>query len=401
MKDEATYQRERAEQRVWRLAREMGVSRRRFLQLAAAGAGVAAFRGFRSVPHALANHTPVVKPTPEDLFFIRGTNREMRWEAMRGQGYPVSNASFFVRNHTSTPHIDPGAWRLRIEGTGVFHLIELTYDEILALPEVTETKCIECAGNGRSFFATVQGQPAAGTQWLLGAVGVAEWTGVRLSTVLDLAGVKRSAVDVMGTGLDTMAVRRPMSIEKALDNDTLVVYGMNGRTLPEDHGFPVRLLTPGWVGISNIKWLGSIEVSEVPLFSPWNTTTYRLFGPAYPDAPVIFSQDVKSAIELPFPATVSPGPQVLTGRSWSGHGKIERVDVSFDGGASWTRAMLDKRNIPFAWRQWSVAWFPSPGTYAVRVRATDSKGNAQPDTVPFNEQGYLYWAAVDHPVIVA
>ncbi|MGH9360319.1 MAG: sulfite oxidase, partial [Thermoanaerobaculia bacterium] len=358
------------------------------------------FGGFWGAPRAWADHTQVVKPTPPHLFINHGSNREMRWEAMKGQGYRTGIDRFFVRNHTRTPHIDTATWRLRIEGTGVTTPIELSYDDILALPAVEETKFIECAGNARSFFERVQGRRASGTQWLLGAVGVAEWTGVRLSTVLDLAGVKSTAVDVMPTGLDSMAVRRPMSIEKALDDDTLLVYGMNGEILPEDHGFPVRVLTPGWIGIANIKWVGKLEVSETPLFSDWNTTLSRLFGDAYPDAPVIFDQEVKSALELPFPATLPAGVQTLTGRSWSGHGKIDQVEVSFDGGASWTPATLGTKDIPFAWRQWSVAWDPTPGNYLVRVRATDSMGNTQPDTVPFNSQGYLYWAAVNHPVTV-
>jgi DMSO/TMAO reductase YedYZ molybdopterin-dependent catalytic subunit len=401
LKDEATYERERAERWLWQAARDHGVSRRRFLALAAAGAGVTAFGGLAGARRAWAGHSgPHVKPIPSNLFILRGTNAEMRWEAMKGQGYRTPIDRFFIRNHTTTPHIDPSTWRLRIEGDGVHRPVELTYDNILDLPAVSETKFVECAGNGRSFFASVLGQPASGTQWLLGAVGVAEWTGVRLSTVLDVAGVKPGAVDVMPRGLDSMGVRRPMPIEKALADDTLLVYGMNGQVLPPDHGFPVRVLTPGWIGIANIKWVGSLEVSTSPLSSEWNTTSYRFFGPAYPDSPVIFEQRVKSALELPRPATLPAGPQVLTGRSWSGHGKIAHVEVSFDGGGTWTTATLEKKNIPFAWRQWSVAWNPAPGSYQVRVRATDSKGNTQPDTVLFNSQGYLYWAAVNHPVTV-
>jgi DMSO/TMAO reductase YedYZ molybdopterin-dependent catalytic subunit len=401
LKNESSYERERAEQRLWRQARDLGVSRRRFLQLAAAGAAGTAAAGslLGGVTRAWADHTPVVKPTPPELFFIRGTNREMKWEAMKGQGYKTPIDRFFVRNHTATPHIDPSTWRLRIFGSGVRREIELTYDDILDMPAHSETKFIECAGNARSFFASVQGMPASGTQWLLGAIGVAEWTGVRLSTVLDRAGVKKKAVDVMPRGLDTLAVRRPMSIEKAFDDDTLLVYGMNGEVLPVDHGFPVRVLTPGWVGVSNVKWVGSIEVSETPLFSDWNTITYRLFGPAYPDEPVIFDQEVKSALEIPFPATLPAGKHTLTGRSWSGHGKIDEVQVSFDGGA-WQHARLERKNIPFAWRQWSIKWHATAGSHTIRVRATDSRGNTQPDGVPFNEQGYLYWAAVDHPVTV-
>jgi sulfane dehydrogenase subunit SoxC len=341
-----------------------------------------------------------VKPTPSDIFINHGSNREMRWEAMAGRGYYTPNDLFFVRNHTTTPHIDPATWRLRIEGSGVAHPLELSYDELLAMPSVTETKFIECAGNARSQFEAAQGRRASGTQWRLGAVGVAEWTGVPLPRVLEQAGVKSTAVDVMPEGLDSQRVRRPLSVEKALEDDTLLVYGMNGQTLPPDHGFPVRLLVPGWVGIANIKWLGRIEVAEEPLFSPWNTTSYRLFGDAYPDAPVLTTQLVKSAFELPWAATVAPGARVLTGRSWSGQGKIARVEISTDAGGTWAQAILSARNVPKAWVQWELPWEATPGSHKLQARAYDTRGNAQPTSVPFNDQGYLYWAVVNHPITV-
>jgi sulfane dehydrogenase subunit SoxC len=399
LSDEANYDRERAEEWAWRGARELGISRRRFIQLVT-GAGAALVTGVAFPRSVWADHVSVVKPAPPELFINHGGNREMRWESMRGMGYLTPNDRFFVRNHSRTPHVDPATWRLRIHGSGVGGEIELSYDDILAMPSVTETKFIECAGNGRRFFELAQGRRATGTQWTLGAVGVAEWTGVRLSTVLERAGVKPAAVDVMGVGMDSLNVRRPMSIAKALDDDTLLVYGMNGQTLPEDHGFPVRLLTPGWVGISNIKWVGSIEVSEDPLFSPWNTTTYVLVGDAYPERPPIFDQHVKSALELPWPATLSAGRQTLTGRSWSGSASIAAVEVSFDAGTTWQAATLGERNLPKAWVQWSVEWDAVPGDHVIRVRATDRRGNTQPESVPFNEQGYLYWAVVDHPIRV-
>jgi DMSO/TMAO reductase YedYZ molybdopterin-dependent catalytic subunit len=238
----------------------------------------------------------------------RGTNAEMRWSAMRGQGYLTPIDRFFVRNHTSTPRIDVSTWRLHVHGTGVERELSLSYDDLVALPQVSVTRFIECAGNGRSLFGTQQGQAAAGTAWTLGAVGVAEWTGIRLSTVLERAGLRPSALDVMPVGLDDQQVRRPVPLEKALADDTLIVLGMNGHTLPPDHGFPARILVPGWVGVANIKWVGSIEVSETPLTSPWNTTSYRLFGPAYPDSPLVTTQVVKSALEQPLPAPLRPGP---------------------------------------------------------------------------------------------
>lgn len=403
--DEWAYDRERLEQRPRRLG-ELGMSRRTVLRAAAVGAGGAALSStLPAFAGTAAADECVVKPTPPELFRILGTNREMRWEAMRGQGYLTPIDRFFVRNHTCTPRIDARSWRLRIEGSGVRRPVELCYADLFRLRPHTVVKNLECAGNGRSFFATQQGTPASGTQWQLGATGVAVWTGVRLRDVLRRAGLEPGAVDVMPEGLDDPVadqgrVRRPLPIEKALADDTLLVYAMNGRALPPDHGFPVRLLVPGWVGISSIKWVGRIEVSTEPLFSPWNTTLYRYFGPAYPDSPLVTEQAVKSALELPFPASLPAGPHVLTGRSWSAHGGIAAVDVSFDGGAGWRPAVLRPPNLSQAWVRWSAPWSPTPGQHVVKVRARDSSGRTQPATVPFNAQGYVFWAVVDHPVTV-
>ncbi len=162
----------------------------------------------------------------------------------------------------------------------------------------------------------------------------------------------------------------------------------------------MRLLVPGWVGIANVKWVGELEVSETPLLSQWNTTSYRLFGPDYPTTPLVTTQVVKSALELPFPATLGRGPQLLTGRSWSGEGRITRVEVSVDG-RHWRPAHLDWRNEERAWRQWSFLFHARPGAHEIRVRARDDRGNVQPDQVPFNEQGYLFGAVARHPVTVA
>ena len=406
--EEQAYDQERLEHWLWRLGRQ-DLSRRTLLRAAALGAGGAAL-GFALptlTPTTAAAATGIVKPTPPELFRLLGTNAEMLWEAMAGQGYLTGIDRFFVRNHTTTPSIDLKSWRLRIEGSGVKKPVDLNYAQVVKLGCETVTKFVECAGNGRSFFASQQGTPASGSQWRLGAVGVAEWTGVPLAAVLERAGLSGSAVDVMPEGLDDPVgtqghVRRPLPIEKALAPDTLLVYAMNGRVLPADHGFPIRLLVPGWAGIASIKWVGRIEVSTDPLFSAWNTTLYRLFGDAYPDSPLVTDQAVKSAFELPFPATLPGGSHTLTGRSWSGIAGIAGVDVSVDGGVSWQPATLAGRNEPQAWVQWSVPWSPAPGDYVLKARARDlaSPSRVQPDTVPFNTQGYLFWAVVDHPVTV-
>jgi len=355
---------------------------------------------------------PIEKPLPPDLFDRFGTNAETRLESLAEVGDTVPNDRFFVRNHSATPVIDAAAWRLRVFGDGLTgDAVELSLSDLERLPNTSLTACIECAGNGRSFFAGQQGTPAPGTQWALGGVGVAEWRGVLLSEVLERAGIAKSAVDLLPEGLDANVVsggvdlgkvRRPLPAAKALD-DVLLAYEMNGAELPPDHGFPVRLVVPGWVGIASIKWLGRIEVSARPLFSPWNTTSYRMFGPDYPaDSPPLTNQPVKSALELARGAVLPLGRRTtLTGRAWSGTAPIRRVEVSTDRGATWAEAMIYGGNRPGAWTRWRFKFEPStPGPSEIWTRATDENGRTQPPSVPFNTFGYLYSAVVRHPIDV-
>ena len=177
---------------------------------------------------------------------------------------------------------------------------------------VSVIRAIECAGNGRSFFQVTHGKPVSGTPWKLGGIGVAEWTGVPFREVLERAGVTRNARDVIPEGADDMHIKRPVPIEKAMADDTLLVYAMNGHPLPSDHGFPVRMLVPGWVGIAHVKWISRCEVSERPLYSDYNTKRYVLIGPDYePEpprlGPVLTTQKVRSAFELPWNGEVRSG----------------------------------------------------------------------------------------------
>ena len=404
--DEHTYGQVRADQIVHKRARAAGLSRRRFLQILSAGTGAAVIGGVRSrAVNAETTTDLVVKPTPPEFFYDLGSNKEMRWEVMYTRGYVVPNELFFVRDHSRTARLDAASWRLRVEGSGVSDPREFTYDEILALPSVSVMRFIECAGNGRSFFEPAYNRRAQGGQWKLGAIGVAEWTGVPLREVLDRAGVRDTARDVMPEGLDELKVRRPMPIAKALADDTLLVYAMNGQILPPDHGFPVRVLVPGWIGVANIKWVGRIEVSEQPLYSPWSTESYVLIGPEYkpnPPAkgPALTFQNVKSAFELPWDAELPAGRHLLRGRSWSGQGKIARVEVSLNREITWQAARLREPNIAQAWVRWDLDWDAQPGDYSLRAQATDERGNKQRAIEPWNDQGYLYGAVVHHPVRV-
>jgi DMSO/TMAO reductase YedYZ molybdopterin-dependent catalytic subunit len=407
MSREHVHQQERDAQRRRRL------SRRELLALAAASAPALLGAQRLAWPARAAAAATIVKPLPPEWFIVHGTNAETRFEALHDLGYRVPNARFFVRNHTATPRIDAATWRLRVFGSGLRGgPLELGLDDLLRMPARRITAAIECAGNGRSLFADQQGTPASGTPWRLGAIGVAEWKGVPLAAVLERAGIHRGAVDVMPQGLDAPYVtggvdyghvRRPLPIAKALD-DVLLAYEMNGDPLPPDHGFPLRLVVPGWIGIASVKWLGQLEVSATPLSSPWNTKWYRMTGPSYPpDAPPLAAQPVKSAFELPWGARLPAGRrQRLAGRAWSGHAPIRTVEVSADGGASWERARLRGPNLPAAWVRWELPWTPpAPGEYELRARATDRLGNRQPAAVPFNDGGYQFWAAARHPVVAA
>jgi DMSO/TMAO reductase YedYZ molybdopterin-dependent catalytic subunit len=242
MPDEVGYDRLRLTQWLNGHTRADGLSRRGLLRLSA-GVGLAAIPGLAlgsrpataapagpaTAPVAAAG--PIVKPLPPELFYNHGFNAEMRWEAMSGQGYLVPVDRFFVRDHISTPLVDADTWRLRLFGDGLHGAptleppIELSYRQLRDLPAESVTAFVECAGNGRSFYTTQQNEAVSGTAWRLGAIGVARWRGVRLSTVLRRAGLARTAVDVMAQGLDPTFVsggvdlghvRRPLPVHKAM-----------------------------------------------------------------------------------------------------------------------------------------------------------------------------------------
>ncbi|MFI0235388.1 sulfite oxidase [Streptomyces sp. NPDC016845] len=420
--DEAAYDHRRLRQWLAGRARAETVDRRDLLRLlAATGLATALPPALTTGAHAAtravnrATAPGIVKPLPVDRFTIRGTNAETNFAALAGTGHSTPASHFFVRNHTSTPLVDPAAWELRLWGSGLTGRQERTFTlaDLKRLPAVTRSAFVECAGNGRSFYASQQGRGAEGTAWTLGAIGSARWRGARLADVLRLAGIRRDAVDVLPRGLDPQyvtadgtdlgRVRRPLPVPKALD-DVLLAYEMNGEPLPPDHGAPVRLLVPSWIGIASTKWVGDIEVSREPLFSPWNTIFYRLFGEAYPPegGTPLTRQTLKSAFELPWNATLPAHTRHhLTGRSWSGTGTIARVDVSTDAGRTWHRARLHDTPRRGDWIRWSSPWHPTTkGPAELLARATDTTGHTQPTTTVHNTQGYLFDAVVRHAVTV-
>lgn len=359
----------------------------------------------KPLPEAwFVDQRPLLRRRSDDATADLALNAETRWEAMYGEGHLTPTAKFFVRNHAPTPLIDASEWGLRVEGPGVERPFTLDHAELLRLPSVTETRVLECAGNGRKFFDEVQGRVAKGTNWRLGAVGCAEWSGVPLAEVLDRAGLTSEASEVMVESVDAARMRRPLPLEKALQADTLLAYAMNGDLLPEDHGYPVRLVVPGYAAVASVKWVGRIHVSvasEGALTSPWNTDKYVLTGGLWGEERVpVTTRTPGSALELPWPARLAAGEYVITGRAWSPDSGIRRVEVSTDGGEKWFEAPVFGPNIAGAWARFSFSLTFTRGKHEIRVRAVDEAGRAQPEDSPYNSLGYLYGAVVAHPVEV-
>ncbi len=384
------------------MERHDALPRRQFLATGAAGAAALAASSEAAAQATAPPQKFHAKPLPSEIFINHGINQETRLETLRGFLTPASH--FYIRQHATSPLLDVRTWRPRIEGNAVERPIELSFDDLLRLPSRSVICFVECAGNGRGFFQEFMGKAASGTQWRLGGIGVAEWTGAPLGAVLELARVRRGTprdiLNVLVEGLDSVKVNRPISLNKALENDTLLAYAMNGEPVPADHGFPVRAIVPGWVGINNIKWVGRIEVRDSVIDVPTTTKTYILEGPDYPSKVVLRLQTMKSAVALPWGATLPAGRQRVRGFAWSPIGRISRVEYSLDRGATWQPASLREPNIPRAWTRWDLEWDARPGDHAILTRAIDDQRNTQPDSIPWNAQGYGYNVPVPHPVKV-
>lgn len=339
-------------------------------------------------------------------FVQHGTNLETRLADLDGLLTP--NDLFFVRNHAPTPMIDPASYVLSVGGPGAEREVQLTLDDLRALPSQTLIAYIECAGNWRGFFRSVTGSTATGSQWGTGAIGCAEWTGPSLADVLALAGIRDDALEVNVIGLDDGAWERPMTVEKALDPATILALTMNGAELPPDHGFPVRAVVPGWVGSSSVKWVGRVEVATEKVWVRANTSSYVLVGEEWPaeqyepaDGAPISTGVVKSALALPHPAELGAGTHRLRGFAYSPRGPVEQVEWSADDGP-WATARLigASADMPHAWARFEFEWEAPPGEHILRTRATDAAGETQPLEGVYNEKGYLLNVVLPHPVRV-
>jgi DMSO/TMAO reductase YedYZ molybdopterin-dependent catalytic subunit len=343
-----------------------------------------------------------------DELALAGRNHALLLEGLR---YDVTPPGMhYVLVHYDVPHIVAETWALPVSGEVATPLL-LGPDQLREYPAVSLPVTLECAGNGR---ALMHPRPVS-QPWLEGAVGTAVWTGARLADVLADAGPTQRAVDVVMTGADHGVERgveqdyaRGLSLAQALRPEVLLAYEMNGAPLPPQHGFPLRLVVPGWYGMTSVKWLTSITVTERPFDGFQNVTAYRY--KEHLDDPI--GQPVTTiaprALMVPpgFPdfgsrrRVLDAGPVELQGRAWSGRGTVVRVEVSTDGGELWRDAVLEPALGGYAWARWTATWLASAGRHELCVRATDDSGATQPVDPPWNAQGMANNAVQRLPVHV-
>jgi len=310
-------------------------------------------------------------------------------------GVLVPNARFYVRNHFQIPRLDPSTWRLRVAGL-VEHSLSLSLEELRRMPSRSLIVTLECAGNGRSFLnPQVDGEP-----WGLGAVSTAEWAGVPLVEVLDRAGLKPAAQELVFRGADCGRVagrtdrtyfERSLGLEEARKSQALLAYAMNGEPLPIEHGYPLRLIVPDRYGVASVKWLTAIEVLDQAFggyfqsqryFYEWERNGQPLREP-------VTLQRVRALIIEPHPdQAVVRGELAVRGVAWSGAAPIARVEVSI-GGGDWQEACLDGEPRRHVWQRWElIARVHRPGPITIRARATDQSGRTQPHEPEWNRLGY-------------
>jgi DMSO/TMAO reductase YedYZ molybdopterin-dependent catalytic subunit len=324
---------------------------------------------------------------------LAARNHGLPLEALRD---PITPAGLhYLLIHYDIPAVEPDSFRLEIGGA-VEKPLTLSLDDLRARERVAQPITFECAGNGR---ALLEPRPLS-QPWLTEAVGTAEWAGTPLAPLLEEAGVKPTAVELLFSALDRgVEGGVPQAYERAIPVDSasegLLAYEMNGAPLPPQHGFPLRLVVPGWYGMQNVKWLTRITVLEEPFGGYQNAVGYRMYSAeGEPGEPVtrMLPRSLMVPPGVPDFMTrtrfVEPGPTTLIGRAWSGQAPIERVDVSTDGGATFNPAVLESPLGPNAWRAWRFEWQAREGQYILSSRATDAAGNTQPLDPPWNLKGY-------------
>lgn len=323
---------------------------------------------------------------------------------------------FYVRSHGNQPVVNPDTYALVVEGL-VERPLQLRLVDLDRMAKVATTMTMQCAGNRRSEHSRTKA--TGGVQWDAGAIGTAEWRGPQLADVLGRAGLKAGAKHVWFEGRDAVTLKDRQTlfgggvpIEKALKPESIIALEMNGLPLAREHGYPARTVVPGFIGARSVKWLGRIVVSDHPSENNFVARDYKLFPPEATPETVkpenyepIYEMVLSSAICMPLVgATVRAGKLQVGGYALPPGADgvtIASVQVSGDGGATWTAAELVGKEAPFAWRLWKATLDVTPGSRTLVVKAVDSRGQVQPEKAPWNFKGYLYngWHRV--PITVA
>ena len=309
------------------------------------------------------------------------------------ESWLTPNPLFYVRNHFSAPTIDLSSWSLHVEGQ-VLQPQRLTLADIERLPKHTVPVTLECAGNNRTDL-----EPAVpGNRFQCGAIGTAVWAGAPLAAVLEQAGIRPNAVEVVCEGADsgqpapgetTIPYLRSLPIDVALHPDTILAYEMNGESLPPEHGQPLRLVVPGWYGMASVKWLTGVRVLDHEFRGFFQSDRYVMDDGTGVPTPLSRIR-VKCHINRPEHGEVLPvETHMVTGVAWSGYDRVSLVELSDDGGETWTPAEFDGPDHLYAWKQWHWRWTPpASGHYALLARARDDAGNCQPMQPQWNSLGY-------------
>jgi DMSO/TMAO reductase YedYZ molybdopterin-dependent catalytic subunit len=310
-------------------------------------------------------------------------------------GVVMPNARFYVRNHFQIPNLDAESFRLTVGGH-VDRPLSLAVRDLQNMRSQTLVVTLECAGNGRTLFD----RPTEGEKWAVGAVSTAEWTGVPLVEILDRAGVRAGAQEVLFRGADCGTVEgrsdsirfeRSLRLDDARGSEVLLAYAMNGEPLPIQHGYPFRLIVPRWYAVASVKWLAEIELIDRPFAGHYQTEKYWYEwerGERVVREPVTL-QRVRSLITEPSPETeVRPGELVVRGVAWSGAAPIARVEVSV-GAGPWLEARLVGERSRYSWQWWElITRVEQSSNLTLRARATDLADRAQPEHAEWNRLGY-------------
>jgi DMSO/TMAO reductase YedYZ molybdopterin-dependent catalytic subunit len=412
--------------------------RRRFFVSAAAFGAAAAAPG---LAQAQATPAPAAAPAPARKALVKDDSRLLNIGATVRSGnywdfstYITQVEEFYVRNHYPTPLVeakpvlDPKQWRMKIHGNGLERSIDIGYEDLLKMPSRTIIATMECHGNGRSLFWEQQDQmQVAGGNWVLGAVGQAEWQIVPLSHIFGVAGLKKDAKSALfWSGVDGGDMGRPMPVADIVSraDDIGLCFKMNGNPLTPDHGAPVRLVVPGWGGTASIKWITEMRVDTHQHWCRLNTRGEVYIGPDYAapavgptdefigsitaadvKGPMVTWMPIKTLITVPLVLEKSPsvpanyplkrgewprmtaGRQLVRGYAWAPQFGIRDVEFRVDGGA-WQRANIQGPNLGrYTWVRFDFLWDARPGDHVIETRGVDMAGNVQPATVPFNQLG--------------